>query len=86
MCRFFKNIIKAFEKSYESDPKSAFGGIIFLNRKVNLNLAKKLLKIFIDFATEFDEDDKFIKKEKNLILIIIPKIKNQLSEKRSLYW
>ena len=36
-----KDINKAFIKSYESDKKSAFGGIIFLNRKVNSNLSKK---------------------------------------------
>ena len=81
-----KNITKAFEKSYESDPKSAFGGIIFLNRKVNLNLAKKIIKNFYEMvaAKDFDEDAiNLLKKKKNLILIIIPKIKNQLSEKRS---
>ena len=81
-----KNIIKAFEKSYESDPKSAFGGIIFLNRKVNLYLAEKIIKNFYEMvaATDFDEDAiNLLKKKKNLILIIIPKIKNQLSEKRS---
>ena len=41
------NITNAFIKSYKSDPKSAFGGIIFLNRKVNLKLAKKYIKIFM---------------------------------------
>ena len=34
-----------FLRSYRSDPKSAFGGIIFLNRD-KLLLAKKFLKIF----------------------------------------
>ena len=40
------NITSAFIKSYKSDPKSAFGGIIFLNRKVGLKLAKKIHKNF----------------------------------------
>ena len=39
-----KNIEAAFNKSYESDPKSAFGGIIFLNRKVSYKLGKKIFK------------------------------------------
>ena len=34
-----KDIYQAFYKSFESDRKSAFGGVIFLNRKVNLKLA-----------------------------------------------
>ena len=81
-----KNITKAFEKSYESDPKSAFGGIIFLNRKVNLYLAEKIIKNFYEMvaATDFDEDAiNLLKKKKNLILIIIPKIKNKVSDQRS---
>ena len=41
-----KNIEIAFNRSYESDPKSAFGGIILLNRKVNSRLAKKIYKNF----------------------------------------
>tara|TARA_B100000989_G_scaffold148243_1_gene110461 strand:+ start:4677 stop:5594 length:918 start_codon:yes stop_codon:yes gene_type:complete len=81
-----KNITKAFEKSYESDPKSAFGGIVFLNRKVNLYLAEKIIKNFYEMvaATDFDEDAiNLLKKKKNLILIIIPKIKKYVSEQRS---
>ena len=41
-----KNINEAFQKSYECDKKSAFGGIILLNRKVGSNLAKSIIKIF----------------------------------------
>ena len=41
-----KNIEIAFNKSYESDPKSAFGGIILLNRKVTSKLAIKIYKNF----------------------------------------
>ena len=39
-----KDINLAFKKSYESDPKSAFGGIIFLNRKVDSVLSKNKKK------------------------------------------
>ena len=41
-----KNIEIAFKKSYESDPKSAFGGIVLLNRKVSSRLAKKIYRNF----------------------------------------
>ena len=47
-----KNINKAFQKSYESDTKSAFGGIIFLNRKLNSSLANIIVKNF--FESHFD--------------------------------
>ena len=40
-----KNIIEAFQKSFESDSKSAFGGIILLNRKVDSKLAKKIRQV-----------------------------------------
>ena len=42
------NIMNAFIKSYKSDSKSAFGGIIFLNRKVDLQLAKQIHKNFYE--------------------------------------
>ena len=43
-----KNIYTAFNKSYESDSKSAFGGIILLNKKVDIKLANKINKHFFN--------------------------------------
>ena len=52
-CCLWKKILKTlFLKSYKSDTKSAFGGIIFLNRKVKLNLAKKIVKIFLKWLLQ----------------------------------
>ena len=53
-----KNIITAFLKSYNSDPKSAFGGIIILNRKVNFTLAEEISRNFFEMiaAPSFDEN------------------------------
>ena len=73
-----KNIEAAFLKSYNSDPKSAFGGIIFLNRSVNSNLANKIVKNFFEMvvATNYDNNAlKILMNKKNLILIKIPQIK-----------
>ncbi len=81
-----KNINNAFEKSYESDSKSAFGGIIFLNRKVNLKLANKIVKNFFEMvvAPEFDiKAVNMLKNKKNLILLKIPKIKYKNTDHRS---
>ena len=38
------DIYEAFEKAYEADPISIFGGIIALNREVDGKLAEKLQK------------------------------------------
>ncbi len=81
-----KNINLAFKKSYESDPKSAFGGIIFLNRTVNFQLAKKIIKNFFEMivASSFDKDAiNLLKTKKNLILLKIPKTKKQKMEYKS---
>ena len=79
-------IENAFIKSFKSDSKSAFGGVIFLNRKVNLNLAKVIFKFFFEMvvATDFDKAAlSLLKKKKNLILLKIPKIKEEGIEFRS---
>ena len=81
-----KRIEVAFNRSYESDPKSAFGGIIFLNRKVTSRLAMKIYNNFYEMivALDFDRDAlKILEKKKNLIIIKIPNIKKTTLEYRS---
>ena len=81
-----KNIHTAFLRSYQSDPKSAFGGIIFLNRRINLLLAKKIFRNFFEMVVAPSFDKKAIdllKQKKNLILLKIPNIKKQIIEYRS---
>ncbi len=81
-----KKIKTAFLKSYESDPKSAFGGIIFFNRNVNYNLAKIIIKNFFEMvvAPSFDKEAlNILKKKKSLILLKIPKNKKQIIDYRS---
>ncbi len=81
-----KNINIAFQKSYESDSKSAFGGIIFFNRKVNTSLAKKIVENFFEIvvAPNFTLGSlKILQIKKNLILLKIPKIKKQTIEYKS---
>ncbi len=80
------NITSAFIKSYKSDPKSSFGGIIFLNRKVDSKLAKKIYKNFYEMvvAPSFDKNAlNILKQKKKLILLKIPKIKIQNIEYKS---
>ncbi len=81
-----KNIDIAFNKSYESDPKSAFGGIILLNRKVSEKLAKRIFKNFYEMIVASDYDQtaiKILEKKKNLIILKMPNIKKISIEYRS---
>tara|TARA_A100001015_G_C15044442_1_gene742481 strand:- start:3332 stop:4249 length:918 start_codon:yes stop_codon:yes gene_type:complete len=81
-----KNIITAFLKSYNSDPKSAFGGIILLNRKVNFKLSRKISEQFFEVivAPSFDINALTnLKKRKNLIILRIPDTKKMVLQHRS---
>ncbi len=80
------NITNAFIRSYKSDFNSAFGGIIFLNRKVDLQLAKQIHKNFYEMvvAPNFDKNAlNILKQKQKLILLKIPKIKKQNIEYKS---
>tara|TARA_A100001015_G_scaffold224791_1_gene253602 strand:+ start:1867 stop:2784 length:918 start_codon:yes stop_codon:yes gene_type:complete len=81
-----KNIDIAFNRSYKSDPKSAFGGIILLNRKVTSRLAMKIYQNFFEMVVALDFDQNaliILEKKKNLILLRIPDIKKTTLEYRS---
>lgn len=51
-------ILEAFEKAYEADPKSAFGGIICLNRAVDKQIAEAIASKFFEvvLAPDFDAE------------------------------
>ena len=79
-------IENAFLKSFKSDLKSAFGGIVFLNRRVNLILAKRIYKNFFEMivAPHFDKNAlEILQKKKSLILLKIPKINKRRTENKS---
>tara|TARA_Y100001935_G_scaffold191749_1_gene159944 strand:- start:102 stop:1019 length:918 start_codon:yes stop_codon:yes gene_type:complete len=81
-----KKIEVAYNKSYESDPKSSFGGIVLLNRKVNSRLAKKINKNFFEMIVALDyelEALKILANKKNLIILKIPNIKKPNLEYKS---
>ncbi|BAM46568.1 bifunctional phosphoribosylaminoimidazolecarboxamide formyltransferase/IMP cyclohydrolase [Amphibacillus xylanus] len=65
-------IEEAFQKAYDADPISIFGGIIALNREVDLATAKKLKDIFLEIiiAPSFAEEALALLSEKpNLRLL-----------------
>ncbi len=72
------NIYEAFVKSFLSDQKSAFGGVVLINRKLTERLAKKMSKYFFEVivAPKFDSKAlEILKRKKNLIILEIGKIK-----------
>ena len=66
------NIIEAFERAWSSDPLSAFGGIIAVNKTLDANIAEFLSKKFIEVicAPGFEKPAlEILKKKKNLRLL-----------------
>ena len=76
-----ENVLEAYEKAYECDPMSIFGGIIAFNREVDGKTAVELNKIFLEIviAPSFTEEALEIFKQKKNLRII--KVKNHVSDK-----
>lgn len=67
------NITEAYIKALASDPVSAFGGIIAINRTIDIKLANELSKIFIEaiIAPRINDDAlQVMSKKKNLRVLI----------------
>lgn len=69
------DIETAWDKAFAADPVSIFGGIVALNREVDLDTAMKLKAIFLEIiiAPSFtDEAYAALAKKKNLRLLTLP--------------
>ncbi|NRN89565.1 Bifunctional purine biosynthesis protein PurH [Lactobacillus helveticus] len=67
-----KTLEEAWDRAYEADSISIFGGVIALNRQVDLATAKKMHKIFLEIviAPGFDDDAlAVLEKKKNIRLL-----------------
>ena len=67
-----KNIDKAFNKAFDSDPVSSFGGIVAINKSINEYLAKKLESKFFEIIIAKNFQKKaysILTKKRKLILI-----------------
>ena len=72
-----ENLLEAYNKAYESDKISIFGGIIAANREIDAEVAKKINEIFIEIvmAPEFTEEAlDILSSKKNIRIIKIPNI------------
>ena len=84
------NIYRAFNKAFDADNVSAFGGIVALNRKVNEKIAKLLITNFFEIIIAPDittKSKKILEKKEKLIFIKSKKIKNDNNlEIKSVNW
>lgn len=67
-----QNLEEAWDRAYTADPVSIFGGVIALNRQVDLATATKMHKIFLEIviAPGFDDDAyAILAKKKNIRLL-----------------
>lgn len=78
-----ETVDEAYQKAYECDPVSIFGGIIAFNKEVNASTAEELNKLFLEIiiAPAFtDEALEVFKTKKNLRVI---RVNHQVSDRLS---
>jgi phosphoribosylaminoimidazolecarboxamide formyltransferase / IMP cyclohydrolase len=80
-----EDLIEAYRKAYESDPTSAFGGIVALNGPINGELARAISEIFTEvlIAPGFDAEAReiFSAKPNTILLEAGPLARPKLSAK-----
>lgn len=86
-----ESLVEAYEKAYESDKESIFGGIIAINREINEEVARKLSEIFLEIviAPSFtDRALEILTQKKNIRILqlkdILDKEYNELDMKKIL--
>lgn len=66
------NIFEAYQKAYEADPVSIFGGIVVANREIDQETAREINKIFVEIvvAPGYSQEALEILKQKKNIRIL----------------
>lgn len=75
-----EDILEAYEKAYECDKVSIFGGIIAANREINEKVAEKISELFLEIiiAPSFTEKAlKILTQKKNIRLLQIESIQER---------
>ncbi len=84
-----ENLLKAYKEAVESDPISAFGGIVAINREITREVAEEIIKEFreVVIAPSFSKDavDTFAKKP-NLRVIKLPLYEYQREKEYKKIW
>ena len=66
------SVLTSYKKALESDPLSAFGGVLITNHKVDVDTASEINNLFFEIliAPDYDEESlKILKSKKNRILL-----------------
>jgi phosphoribosylaminoimidazolecarboxamide formyltransferase / IMP cyclohydrolase len=80
-----ETIEEAYQKAYEADPVSIFGGIVAANREIDRETALKMKEIFLEIiiAPSFNEEAlEVLTQKKNLRLLTLPIDEKDTPEKR----
>lgn len=81
------SILEAYEHALDSDPVSAFGGIVALNKEVDEETAKLMSRLFLEVivAPSFSEGAlKFLCEKKNLRLLQVPILSDKENEENKI--
>jgi phosphoribosylaminoimidazolecarboxamide formyltransferase/IMP cyclohydrolase len=67
-----ETILEAYQRAYEADPVSIFGGIVAANRPVDAELAEEMVKIFLEIiiAPSFTEEARAILSQKQNLRLL----------------
>jgi phosphoribosylaminoimidazolecarboxamide formyltransferase/IMP cyclohydrolase len=74
-CAVATSVQAAYERAFACDPQSAYGGVIAVNRRIDLACAQELAKQFIEvlLAPGFDDDAlALLQEKKNVRLLELP--------------
>jgi phosphoribosylaminoimidazolecarboxamide formyltransferase/IMP cyclohydrolase len=78
-----KDILEAWNKAYEADKVSIFGGIVAINEKLTLELAEQMKPVFLEVLVipSYDQEAlELLKTKKNLRILLLEDIKVAQSE------
>ena len=79
-----ENMLDAYKEAVESDPVSAFGGIVAFNRPIDKDVAEEIIKEFreVVIAPDFSDDAlSILKRKPNLRIIKLPLYKYERKSK-----
>lgn len=77
------DIYEAWQKAFNSDKTSIFGGIVVINEEVNVKMAKEMKEIFLEVvvAPSYEPEAlEILKKKKNVRILEIPSIRTKQRE------
>ncbi len=72
------NIYEAWQKAFQADKTSIFGGIVVVNEEVNVKMAQEMKEIFLEVvvAPSFEPEAlEILKKKKNVRILELPTIR-----------